>query len=497
MVRHDRGNCRLRRISARGLMPDELPFLDIAELARRLRGRDISPVELTQALLERIGTIDVALHSYTCVTADLALSQARSAEAEIARGHWRGPLHGIPVALKDLFWTRGIPTTAGMPIHADFRPAQDATVVRRLAAAGAVLLGKLKLTEGAVGEHHPAIEPPLNPWDTEAWPGASSSGSGVAVAAGLCFAAMGSDTGGSIRFPSVANGVTGLKPTWGRVSRHGVFALSELLDCMGPLTRSVADTAAMLAVIAGPDPLDPTASHEPVPDYLDSMTTGARGLKIAIDPALLAEVDPFTASMIEAALQTFASLGVSIHQKRLRGFDEAVRAWWPLCSAGAALAHAETFPSRAAEYGPSLRRAVEHGRSLSAIDLLPALVERERFRATVAAFFGDVDLLLLPVQAFAGPSLQQMKKFAEAPDWRERMLRFVAPFALTGQPALVLPGGATPEGLPIGFQLVAMPMREPLLLRAGHAFQLETAWHRRRPPLATMPAADGLRSHAR
>jgi len=478
-------------------MHDELPFLEVSELARRLRRRELSPVEVTRALLERIDSVDQALHSYAHVTRDLALAQARVAEAEIARGLWRGPLHGVPVALKDLFWTKGIPTTAGMTIHADFRPTEDATVVRRLTEAGAVLLGKLKLTEGAVGEHHPAIEPPLNPWDANAWPGASSSGSGVAVAAGLCFAAMGSDTGGSIRFPSAANGVTGLKPSWGRVSRHGVFALSEILDCMGPLARCVADTATVLAAIAGPDALDPTARHELVPDYPASMTEGVRGLRIAVDPALLAGTDPLTASAIEAALKVFASLGVDIKPKRLAGFDEAVRAWWPLCSAGAALAHKQTFSSRAAEYGPSLRRVVEHGRALGAVDVMAALVARERFRATVAVFFDDVDLLILPVQAFAGPSLRQMQEFAAAPDWREHMLRFVAPFALTGQPALVLPGGATPAGLPIGFQLVAMPMQEPLLLRAGYAFQAETPWHRQRPPPTTKPASGDPRSHVR
>src|SRR5277367_6507604 len=248
-------------------MTSDLHYLELTEIARRLHAREISPVEATTAQLARIERLDGQLKSYAHMMAEAALVQARTAEAEIMRGEIRGPLHGVPIAVKDLCWTRGVPTAAGMSIYKDFRPTEDATVVRKLNAAGAVILGKLQLTEGAYADHHPGIAPPVNPWNAAHWSGASSSGSGVATAAGLCYGSLGSDTGGSIRFPSAANGVTGLKPTWGRVSRHGVFELAASLDHIGPMARSVADAAAVLTAIAGPDPLDPTARHEPVPDY--------------------------------------------------------------------------------------------------------------------------------------------------------------------------------------------------------------------------------------
>src|SRR5262249_30166417 len=210
---------------------------------------EVSPVAATRAQLDRIAALDGALGSYALVMADAAMAQARAAEAEIAAGRYRGPLHGVPIAVKDLYWTQGFPTAAGMAIYRDHRPAEDATVVRRLKDAGAVLLGKLQLTEGAYSDHHPSVMPPRNPWNAEYWPGISSSGPGVATAAGLCFGSLASDTGGSIRWPSAANGLTGLKPSWGRVSRHGVFELAASLDHLGPMARSAADASVILGAI--------------------------------------------------------------------------------------------------------------------------------------------------------------------------------------------------------------------------------------------------------
>ena len=241
---------------------DELSYLDLVEVGDLIKARELSSVEVTHAALDRIARLNPRLKCYATLTPDLALAQAREADSEIARGILRGPLHGVPIAVKDLCHTRGIPTAAGMTIHKDYRPDRDAGVVTRLREAGSVLLGKLQLTEGAFGAHHPGIDPPVNPWSAAHWTGVSSSGSGVATAAGLCYGSLGSDTGGSIRFPSTMNGVTGLKPTWGRVSRAGVFALAESMDHIGPMTRSAADAAAMLGTIAGADADDPTASHE-------------------------------------------------------------------------------------------------------------------------------------------------------------------------------------------------------------------------------------------
>lgn len=321
-------------------MTNDLHYLDLVDVGQRIKAGALSPVALTETMLARIEKLDGGLKSYATVTADLARSQAREAEAEIKRGAWRGPLHGVPIAVKDLCYTRGIPTAAGMAIHKDFKPDHDSTVVERFAQAGAVLLGKLQLTEGAFADHHPSIPPPVNPWNKDYWSGASSSGSGVATASGLCFASLGSDTGGSIRFPSAANGVTGLKPTWGRVSRYGVFALAESLDHIGPMTRSAADAAAVLGVIAGADPNDPTAVQLPVPNYLAGLPRGIRGVRIAVDRGFnTTGVDKDMVKVVDDALAVLGDLGADIREARFPSPDRIVRDWLPLCAVETAVAH--------------------------------------------------------------------------------------------------------------------------------------------------------------
>lgn len=265
-------------------MADALHYLELTALAARLKARDISALDVTRAQLDRIDAMDRDLGSYVHVMAETAIAEAKAADAEIAQGRYRGPLHGVPIALKDLFWTKGIPTAAGTMLHRDFRPHEDATVVRRLKDAGAVILGKLQLTEGAYSDHHPLVTPPKNPWNASYWPGISSSGSAVATAAGLCFGSLGSDTGGSIRWPCAANGLTGLKPSWGRVSRHGAFELAATLDHVGPIGRSAADAGALLGVIAGHDPNDPTSVFNPVPDYLAAAAQDVRSCGSASMP---------------------------------------------------------------------------------------------------------------------------------------------------------------------------------------------------------------------
>jgi amidase len=433
-------------------------------------------------LLQRIGKLDGGLKSYATVTADLARKQASEAEAEIKRGAWRGPLHGVPIAVKDLCYTRGIPTAAGMAIHKDFKPDHDATVVSRFADAGAVLLGKLQLTEGAFADHHPSIPPPVNPWHKDHWSGASSSGSGVATASGLCFASLGSDTGGSIRFPSAANGVTGLKPTWGRVSRHGVFALAESLDHVGPMARSAADAAAVLGVIAGADPNDPTALQEPVPNYLAGLGRGIRGVRVGVDRAFnTTDVDKDTVQVVDDAIGVLVDLGADIRETTFPSPDRVVRDWLPLCAVETAVAHEATFPKHADRYGPALRGLIEAGRALSGFDLTKILLGRAAFRGEVDAFFRGVDLLVIPAQYAASPTTATMATLGEDPTAIEALLRFTSPFDVTGSPTITLTGGFTAKGLPIAFQLVSRPLEEDLLLRAGHAFQLATDWHKRRP----------------
>lgn len=463
---------------------DNLHYLDLVDVARRIKVGAVSPVALTETMLARIEKLDGGLKSYATTTPELALKQAREAEAEIKRGAYRGPLHGVPIAVKDLCYTKGIPTAAGMAIHKSFRPDHDSTVVERFANAGAVLLGKLQLTEGAFADHHPSITPPANPWNKDHWSGASSSGSGVATAAGLCFASLGSDTGGSIRFPSAANGVTGLKPTWGRVSRYGVFALADSLDHIGPMTRSAADAAAVLGVIAGGDPNDPTARLEPVPNYLASLSRGIRGVRIGVDRTFNTKgVDADMVKVVDDALAILADLGAEIREASFPSPDKVVKDWLPLCAVETAVAHEATFPKQADQYGPGLRGVIELGRSLSGFDLTKMQFGREAFRGRVAAFFQDVDLLIIPAQYAASPTTATMATLGEDPNALEMLLRFTAPFDVTGSPTITLPGGFTAKGLPIAFQLVSRHMEEDLLLQAGHAFQLATDWHKRRPPV--------------
>jgi amidase len=463
---------------------DDLCLLDLVEIGRRVQARQLSSVEVTQAVLDRIARLDGRLKSYVTLTADLALAEAGRADAQIAGGAIRGPLHGVPIAVKDLCHTKGISTSAGMTIHKDYRPEQDATVVTRLREAGAVLLGKLKLTEGAYAAHHPSIDPPINPWSAAHWTGVSSSGSGVATAAGLCYGSLGTDTLGSIRFPSTMNGITGLKPTWGRVSRAGVFPLAQSLDHVGPMTRSAADAAAMLGAITGPDPNDPTAVHEPVPDYLAGIAGGVRGLRVGIDRALIAAgADPDMVRATEEGAAVLTRIGALPRDVSFPSPDAVVRDSRSLCGVEAAVAHEATYPSRAADYGPVLAELLDIGRGLDGLAVTRILLRREVFRGQLNALFRDIDLLIMPVMNHAAPSLADLAAAGRPPAVVEARIRFTAPFDMSGHPTLTLPGGKTEDGLPVGFQIVGRHMEEALVLRAGHAFQRETDWHRRRPPV--------------
>ncbi|WP_144107604.1 amidase [Paraburkholderia sp. BCC1886] len=467
---------------------DDLHYATLLDVAAKLQAREVSPVDLTKAMLARIERLSSSLQAYATTTPDLALRQARAAEAEIAAGRHRGPLHGVPIAVKDLAYTAGIVTAAGMPIHADHVPGFDATVVQRLADAGAVLLGKLQLTEGAFAKHHPKTAVPRNPWHVDYYAGASSSGSGVATAAGLSFGSLGSDTGGSIRYPASANGVTGLKPTWGRVSRHGVFALAESLDHIGPMTRSAADAGAMLGVIAGLDPHDPTTLSAPVPDYLADLGKGIRGLRIGIDASYNETgADPEIVSMTRDAGTALRELGATIKAVTVPKYGPVVDAWAAYAGVETAIAHEATYPDRAAEYGPSVSGSIagliDYGRTVSATDLLKSHHARLAFSGALAALFADIDLLLIPTQPFADFTIAHEAELFASPEGLAAFLRFATPFNMSGSPTITLPGGFTAHGLPVAFQLVGRHLDEALLIRAGHAYQQMTDWHRRHPVL--------------
>lgn len=461
-------------------LAEGLHYLELRELARLIRSKKVSPVEITAAMLSRIDEVDPRLHAYVRVMADSAMESARAAEREIAAGRWRGPLHGVPIAIKDIFWTQGVPTAAGMAMHQEFTGAADATVVRRLRDAGAVLLGKLTLTEGVYAEHRPPYDAPRNPWNGSFWSGASSSGSGVAVAAGLCFAALASETGGSIKLPSAASGVTGLKPTWGRVSRHGVFELAASLDHVGTIARSAADAAVILGAIAGADPQDASASHRPVPDYLQSLDQGVRGLRIGLDEAWAREgVDEGTSYALDGALATLEDLGASLHPVRLPDGNDMIWDWFGVCAVETALAHEGTYPSREAEYGPALADLLKMGHSMTALQHQRLLQRRDAFSRALDAVFEQVDLIALPVLSFPAPTLERMARIDD--ELIAGLHRFTCPFNMSGHPGIVLPCGFTADRTPIVFQLIGRRFAEDQLLSAGHAFQMHTDWHHVHP----------------
>ncbi|KFJ90091.1 amidase [Pseudomonas sp. 1-7] len=416
----------------------ELHYLEAYELSLLIRTGKLSPVEVTEAMLARIDRLDGELHSYARVTPELALEQAREAERELMRGQCRSPLHGIPIAHKDLLWTAGVPTAAGMPIHSQFVPKEDATVVARLREAGAVMLGKLQMTEGAFAIHHPDC-------------------------------------------PCAANGLTGLKPTWGRVSRYGAFELAASLDHIGPITRSARDALFMLSTIAGHDPRDPT-SLPSVCLEIPGIEESFRGLRVGIDEAWLNDgVDPVIQQALQQVMAIIRDGGGLLQAVRVPDARAVSSNWEVHCGVQTAVAHADTYPQRAAEYGPALSRLIDGGRALSGMNYQRMLLDAQRFTGEVDALFKDLDLLLAPVQPYAAPTHEQLANLAQDPEANRRLIQFTSPFNVSGHPCLSLPCGFTEGGLPVGCQFIAGKGGEGVLCRAGIALQKVTDWHKARP----------------
>ncbi len=465
-----------------GLAEDGIWKLELTEVAELIRTRQLKSEEVTLSTLRRIEQLDTRLKSYAFVAGDSALNAARAADADIFRGRYKGVLHGVPIGLKDLCYTVDAPTAAGTTIFRDFWPRYDATVVAKLRAAGAVIIGKLAMTEGAYLGYHPTLPAPVNPWDPATWAGVSSSGCGVATAAGLCFGSIGSDTGGSIRFPASMCGVTGIKPTWGRVSRHGIVELAASFDHVGPIARSARDVGALLTVMAGADINDPTSSPEPVADYADCLTL-SQPPRVGVDWSQLSAFDEDTTAMLAAVVTTLEGMGWPVIEVELPALDRIVAAFGKMRGLETAAAHAETYPARAGEYGPALRGLIDAARGLSAAEHQTLVKQRLEFTASVRSVFRGVDIVLMPSSGVGSPTLETMRTLGQDPELNTRLATPTAPFNVSGHPAICLPAGVTSRGTPLGVQFIGREFAEQLLVRAGHAYQRVTDFHRRRPAL--------------
>lgn len=466
----------------------EIVFQSVDELASLLKTRTLSPVELVRTLLNRIESVNPKVNAFITITREQALEEARKAEREIAAGRYRGPLHGMPYAPKDLLATKGIRTTNGSKVTSNWIPGHESTVTARLNRAGAILIGKLNLLEFAMGSgQNGLVGPARNPWDLRYSPSGSSSGSGAAVAAGMIPMAIGSDTGGSIRGPAKSCGIVGLKPTYGRVSRFGVTTLSWTLDHVGPMARTVSDVAHMLQVIAGADPRDRTASTAPVPDYTKALSGDVKGLRIGV-PAkhFFNHVHPETDAALRRAVSQLEQMGAVVVDVKVRSAALCGTASSIILNSEAAAFHERRLKKSADLLEPLVRERLEVATFYSAVDYIKALRVRTILMEEMQRVFQTCDVMMLPA-GNAAPKLDDEIVGTDAP--RDPPLP-PRPDSfnianVTGVPAIVLPCGFTagPPSLPLGIQFCAKPFDEPTLFRVGHAYQLATDWHRRKPPL--------------
>ncbi|HSQ26804.1 MAG TPA: amidase [Anaerolineales bacterium] len=465
----------------------DLLSLDIEVISGLFRSGSLSPVELTQFYLERIGTIDKKTNSFITVTPDLAMQQAKRAEKAFAQARKEGqkefhPLLGIPISLKDLYQTIGIPTTAGAKIFRNHIPTEDAHIVEKLFSAGAVLLGKTNLHEIALGltTVNPHYGVCRNPWALDRISGGSSGGSAAALAAGLCMISMGSDTGGSIRVPAGLCGVVGLKPTYGRVSLRGVMPLSWNLDHAGPMGRRVQDVAYLFQSVAAYDPEDASSVNLPVDDVLGSIKQGVKGWRIALaDDEYFSKSDPEVLGLIAEAANVFEMLGAQVERKPFPEMYAAALNNGLMVVSDAATVYAEQFSHHPETFGEDIRQRLEIGSQVKLQEYIHARRQQVLLRRRFESFFDGHDLLLMPTTAVPAPPV-------EGPDALEQarlLTRYTAPFNLTGLPALSIPCGFSKNGLPVGLQLIARPWHEASLLRAAYAYEDTTRWYLQRPEI--------------
>jgi aspartyl-tRNA(Asn)/glutamyl-tRNA(Gln) amidotransferase subunit A len=457
----------------------DVAYLSIAELGALYRSRELSPVEVARQLLDRAASVQDRIHAFITPTPELALEQARVAEAAFLAGEASSPLLGVPVGFKDIVTTAGIRTTCGSAVHLDWVPETDAAVVERWRAAGTVMLGKLATSEFAMGTQPPGhpILAARNPWNPAHSPGGSSSGSGAALAAGLVAGAIGTDTGGSIRGPAAYCGISGLKPTYGRISRRGIVTLSWSLDHAGPMGRSAEDVACLLGPLAGYDAGDPASAHAPLEDYVAGLGRGVAGLRIGIARNLFDFAETEEIAATDQAADVFANLGADLIEVTFPSLD--------LTAAGRAIMlpeayayHARDLTETPEKYPTQLEHRLKAGGLIFADEYVQAQRVRSMVRDQVAELYKGIDLLLCPTMRGEAPTYEESLTDA----WvRTRGVTNV--FNFTGQPALAFPAGFSEHGLPLSIQLAGRPFAEATVLAAAHAYQTVTDWHRRHPSL--------------
>jgi len=467
-------------------MAEVLHYRALSDLSRATHEGSLTAADIVEHHLQRIARLDPELHAFAEVRAEAARTEARAADQKRARGEPLGALHGVPIAVKDLCAMAGTRTGAGGFFSTGFAATETATVVKRLQNAGAIIIGKAQLTEGAWAAHHPDIAAPVSPWVAHRWSGASSSGSGVAVAAGFAAGAIGTDTAGSIRFPSACNGLVGLKPTWGRVSRHGVFPLSDTFDHVGPIARSVLDVALMFAAIAGPDSSDPTSLDLPSEDWPQAATHGSlAGTRIGLDPGYAQQgLDQATSARFSGAIDLLRRQGAVIVELSVPPVEQIMERLLKAAFAEAAIAHTRTYPKEKDAYGPAYVALLDVGRAASAVDYATVAIWRREFAGQLGRLFRSVNMLAVPVMPVVPPTTEEMAALgAGDPLGGAALTRFTIPFNAAGVPCLTLPMGPAEDGTPLGFQLIGPMLSERALLEAGGSYERASGFDQAHPPL--------------
>ena len=466
----------------------ELCYASAGQLAPLIQNREVSPVEVIDAHLERIGATEGVLNSFITLLAEEARSSARRVEAEIQRGNYRGPLHGIPVGLKDLYNTAGVRTTSGSRIFDNYLPDRDCTVAARFHQAGGILLGKLNMHPFAYGPtgENADYGHMHNPWNPELITGGSSGGSGSAPAAGQCTIAMGSDTGGSVRIPAALCGIVGLKPTYGLVSRSGLTPLSWSMDHPGPMVRTVEDAALVMNVVAGHDPEDPGSARVETPDYTTALTGDIEGLRIGVPKEYFtAPLDPGVSQTVREAIGLLEDLGATVLEVDFPMFEYAQAVSGTVLMSEASAYHRDLLKRDADKIYPPVRLRLEAGLFVSAADYLKAQQGRSEFNRAVRRLFETVDLLAGPTEPVTAPRIlaQEVQAGEMSIGTTAALTQYTRPYNITGSPAISVPCGFSQDGLPIGLQLAGRAFDETTVLRAAHAYEQATDWHRRRPPI--------------